>query len=57
MDNLTAVMAALYSSSVAMTHSHQVLAGARYMVLVAYFSERFRSRQKDRMFSASVMDA
>ena len=58
MDNLTAVMAALYNSSVAMTHSRQLLVCMRsYTTSITYFSERFGVREKHCMFPASVMDA
>lgn len=58
MDSLTAVIAGLYSSSVAITHWHRMSADVQlYMILNTYFSECLGVLEKDRMFSASVMDA
>ena len=58
MDSLTAVIAALYSSSVTITHYGSISVGDQScMICDTYFSKRFRVFEKDRMFSTTVMDA
>ena len=57
MDNLTAVIAALYSTSVVSTHCRPISVGGQSrMISDTYFSKRFRVFEKDRMFSTTVMD-